>query len=60
MNENLCICISVLHFFFVSFQANIGQDEDFDAARKKAESLGAKKVRKSMRYVTNVIMFPHF
>lgn len=26
-------------------QANIGQDEDFEAALKKAESLGAKKVR---------------
>lgn len=25
-------------------QANIGQEEDFDAARKKAENLGAKKV----------------
>lgn len=34
--------------FFVCLQANIGQEEDFDAARKKAENLGAKKViRKS-------------
>ncbi|KAI5628652.1 argininosuccinate synthase, partial [Silurus asotus] len=24
--------------------ANIGQEEDFDAARKKAEKLGAKKI----------------
>lgn len=29
----------------VFFQANIGQDEDFKAAREKADSLGAKKVR---------------
>lgn len=28
----------------VAFLANIGQDEDFDAARKKAESLGAVKI----------------
>lgn len=28
----------------VAFLANVGQDEDFDAARKKAESLGAVKV----------------
>uniref|UniRef100_A0A9J7X621 Argininosuccinate synthase n=1 Tax=Cyprinus carpio carpio TaxID=630221 RepID=A0A9J7X621_CYPCA len=28
----------------IAFLANIGQDEDFDAAQKKAEKLGAKKV----------------
>uniref|UniRef100_A0A3Q2X7N4 Argininosuccinate synthase n=1 Tax=Haplochromis burtoni TaxID=8153 RepID=A0A3Q2X7N4_HAPBU len=28
----------------ITYLANIGQDEDFEAARKKAESLGAKKV----------------
>uniref|UniRef100_A0A8C2FKY7 Argininosuccinate synthase n=1 Tax=Cyprinus carpio TaxID=7962 RepID=A0A8C2FKY7_CYPCA len=28
----------------IAYLANIGQDEDFDAARKKAETLGAKKV----------------
>ncbi|KAI2665113.1 Argininosuccinate synthase [Labeo rohita] len=28
----------------IAYLANIGQDEDFDAARKKAEKLGAKKV----------------
>lgn len=28
----------------ITFLANIGQEEDFEAARKKAESLGAKKV----------------
>ncbi|KAL0965477.1 hypothetical protein UPYG_G00281800 [Umbra pygmaea] len=28
----------------ITYLANIGQDEDFDAAKKKAESLGAKKV----------------
>uniref|UniRef100_A0AAQ5ZLE5 Argininosuccinate synthase n=1 Tax=Amphiprion ocellaris TaxID=80972 RepID=A0AAQ5ZLE5_AMPOC len=28
----------------IAYLANIGQDEDFEAARKKAESLGAKKV----------------
>lgn len=32
------------------FQANIGQDEDFEAAKKKAESLGAKKVRERKKY----------
>lgn len=30
--------------FFSPFQANIGQKEDFEAARKKALALGAKKV----------------
>lgn len=30
--------------FFPPFQANIGQKEDFEAARKKALALGAKKV----------------
>uniref|UniRef100_A0A3Q2G000 Argininosuccinate synthase n=1 Tax=Cyprinodon variegatus TaxID=28743 RepID=A0A3Q2G000_CYPVA len=28
----------------IAYLANIGQDEDFEAARKKSESLGAKKV----------------
>lgn len=28
----------------VILQANIGQDEDFKAAKEKAETLGAKKV----------------
>ncbi|XP_057674975.1 argininosuccinate synthase [Corythoichthys intestinalis] len=28
----------------IAYMANIGQDEDFEAARKKAKSLGAKKV----------------
>ncbi|KAG7232410.1 hypothetical protein INR49_008899 [Caranx melampygus] len=28
----------------IAYLANIGQDEDFEAARKKAETLGAKKV----------------
>ncbi|XP_077354501.1 argininosuccinate synthase isoform X1 [Festucalex cinctus] len=28
----------------IAYMANIGQDEDFEAARKKAENLGAKKV----------------
>ncbi|KAM9794919.1 argininosuccinate synthase [Syngnathus typhle] len=28
----------------IAYLANIGQDEDFESARKKAESLGAKKV----------------
>uniref|UniRef100_A0A6Q2ZPY6 Argininosuccinate synthase n=1 Tax=Esox lucius TaxID=8010 RepID=A0A6Q2ZPY6_ESOLU len=28
----------------ITYLANIGQEEDFDAAKKKAESLGAKKV----------------
>lgn len=34
--------------FFTTFQANIGQKEDFEAARKKALALGAKKVRVSL------------
>ena len=37
----------------MSFQANIGQDEDFDEARLKAEKLGAKKVGEEY---TSVIM----
>lgn len=28
----------------VILQANVGQDEDYKAAKEKAESLGAKKV----------------
>lgn len=35
-------------FFFTAFQANIGQKEDFEAARKKAVALGAKKVTMSL------------
>jgi len=34
--------------FFPHFQANIGQKEDFEAARKKALALGAKKVTASL------------
>ena len=33
---------------FSPFQANIGQKEDFEAARKKALALGAKKVTASL------------
>lgn len=33
---------------FSPFQANIGQKEDFEAARKKALGLGAKKVTASL------------
>lgn len=35
-------------FVFTAFQANIGQKEDFEAARKKAVALGAKKVTMSL------------
>lgn len=35
-------------FLFTPFQANIGQKEDFEAARKKALALGAKKVTVSL------------
>lgn len=35
-------------FVFTAFQANIGQKEDFEAARKKALALGAKKVPMSL------------
>lgn len=39
-------CVTLHHYgVIVFFQANIGQDEDFKAAREKAESLGAKKVK---------------
>lgn len=41
LNSVLSIC---LEFWLTYFQANVGQDEDFDAARKKATKLGAKKV----------------
>lgn len=37
------ICCLFIWIFFSFLKANIGQDEDFDAARKKAESLGAVK-----------------
>lgn len=35
-------------WWFPAFQANIGQKEDFEAARKKALALGAKKVMMSL------------
>lgn len=35
-------------WWFPAFQANIGQKEDFEAAQKKALSLGAKKVMMSL------------
>lgn len=45
----------------VFFKANIGQDEDFKAAREKAESLGAKKVRGRMNIIGNFACFyPEF
>jgi argininosuccinate synthase len=31
-------------FDVIAFMSNVGQDEDFEAAKKKADSLGAKKV----------------
>lgn len=45
----LCTC--------VFFKANIGQDEDFKAAREKAEKLGAKKVRNTMTIISNISCF---
>lgn len=38
---------------FTLFQANIGQNEDFEAARRKAEKLGAKKVILNNKLVVN-------
>ena len=35
---------SINTYMNVNFQADIGQDEDFEAAREKATKLGAKKV----------------
>lgn len=40
----LCSSFTLSLVFFPPFQANIGQKEDFEAARKKALALGAKKV----------------
>lgn len=40
----LCSPLKFSLVFFPHFQANIGQKEDFEAARKKALALGAKKV----------------
>ena len=38
------LIILLVQLYTFKTQANIGQDEDFDAARKKAIDLGAKKV----------------
>lgn len=55
--DALCLTGLVLGFvvlfhteswWFPAFQANIGQKEDFEAARKKALALGAKKVMMSL------------
>lgn len=43
-----CGLLSHLVLGFFPFQANIGQKEDFEAARKKALALGAKKVKVSL------------
>ena len=42
---------------YVFFKANIGQDEDFKAAKEKAERLGAKKVRNTLTIITNISCF---
>lgn len=44
--DTSCILVWLIEngFEVIAFLANIGQDEDFDAARQKATKLGAKKV----------------
>lgn len=42
----LLVSVDVMFVCLFFFQANIGQDEDFEAARAKAVKLGAKKVKK--------------
>ncbi len=44
--DTSCILVWLIeqNYDVIAFMANIGQDEDFDAARIKALKLGAKKV----------------
>lgn len=44
--DTSCILVWLIEqkYDVVAFMANIGQDEDFDAAKEKALKLGAKKV----------------
>ena len=46
--DTSCILVWLIeqNYEVIAFLANIGQDEDFDAAREKALKLGAKKVKK--------------
>lgn len=45
--DTSCILVWLIeqNYEVVAYLANIGQDEDFEAAREKALKLGAKKVR---------------
>jgi argininosuccinate synthase len=44
--DTSCILVWLIeqNYDVIAFMANIGQDEDFDAARTKALKLGAQKV----------------
>ncbi len=44
--DTSCILVWLIeqNYNIIAYLANIGQDEDFDAAREKALKLGAKKV----------------
>jgi argininosuccinate synthase len=46
--DTSCILVWLIeqNYEVIAFLANIGQDEDFEAAREKALKLGAKKVTK--------------
>ena len=56
--DTSCILVWLIeqNYDVVAFMANIGQDEDFDAARIKALKLGAKKVY-FKSYLSFVLLF---
>jgi argininosuccinate synthase len=49
--DTSCILVWLIeqNYEVIAFLANIGQDEDFDAAREKALKLGAKKVTNNIQ-----------
>lgn len=63
--DTSCILVWLIeqNYEVVAYLANIGQDEDFEAAREKALQLGAKKVGlfgTFFKYLTSYLTIFHF
>lgn len=55
--DTSCILVWLIeqNYEVIAYLANIGQDEDFEAAQEKALKLGAKKVEYSQRIIKGSI-----
>lgn len=55
--DTSCILVWLIEqgYEVIAYMANIGQEEDFEAAREKALKIGAKKVYIEVKISTNIL-----